>query len=36
VTRGSLIASAVSHALFNLVQVGLYQYASRNGLLPPT
>ncbi|WP_239489985.1 CPBP family intramembrane glutamic endopeptidase [Luteitalea sp. TBR-22] len=34
--RRSLIASAVSHALFNLVQVGLYQYASRHGLLPPT
>ena len=34
--RGSLVASAVSHTLFNLVQVGLYQYASRHGLLPPT
>jgi membrane protease YdiL (CAAX protease family) len=34
--RRSLVASAVSHALFNLVQVAIYQYASRNGLLPPT
>ena len=35
-SRRSLIAPAVSHAAFNLVQIGLYQYASRHGLLPPT
>ena len=34
--RRSMVAPAVSHALFNLIQVALYQYASKNGLLPPT
>ena len=34
--RRSLVAPAVSHALFNLIQIALYQYASKNGLLPPT
>ncbi len=33
--RRSLIASAVSHSLFNLLEIALYQYASKNGLLPP-
>ncbi len=33
--RRSMVAPAVSHALFNLLQIALYQYASRNGLLPP-
>ncbi len=33
--RRSMIAPAVSHALFNLIEIGLYQYASRQGLLPP-
>lgn len=32
--RRSLVAPAVSHALFNLLQIALYQYASRHGLLP--
>lgn len=34
--RRSIIAPAVSHALFNLLEIALYQYASRAGLLPPT
>ena len=34
--RRSMVASAVSHSLFNLIEIAIYQYASRNGLLPPT
>ncbi len=34
-SRRSIIAPAVSHSLFNLIEIGLYQYASRHGLLPP-
>jgi membrane protease YdiL (CAAX protease family) len=34
--RRSIIAPAVSHSLFNLLKIALYQYASRNNLLPPT
>ncbi|MCC6165317.1 MAG: CPBP family intramembrane metalloprotease [Acidobacteria bacterium] len=34
--RRSMVAPAVSHALFNLVEIALYQYASKHGLLPPT
>lgn len=33
--RRSMIAPAVSHSLFNLIEIALYQYASKNGLLPP-
>ncbi|HTV03404.1 MAG TPA: type II CAAX endopeptidase family protein [Luteitalea sp.] len=32
--RRSVIGPAVSHALFNLIQIALFQYASRHGLLP--
>lgn len=35
-SRRSMVASAVSHSLFNLIEIALYQYASKNGLLPPT
>lgn len=34
--RRSMVAPAVSHSLFNLIEIALYQYASKNGLLPPT
>lgn len=34
--RRSMIAPAISHSLFNLLEIALYQYASKNGLLPPT
>ena len=34
--RRSIIAPAVSHSLFNLLEIALYQYASRHNLLPPT
>lgn len=33
--RRSMVAPAVSHSLFNLIEIALYQYASRAGLLPP-
>jgi membrane protease YdiL (CAAX protease family) len=33
-SRRSMVAPAVSHALFNLLEIALYQYASKNGLLP--
>lgn len=35
-SRRSMVAPAVSHSLFNLIEIALYQYASKNGLLPPT
>lgn len=31
--RGSIVAPVVSHSLFNLTEIALYQYASRAGLL---
>lgn len=34
--RRSMVAPAVSHSLFNLIEIALYQYASSAGLLPPT
>lgn len=34
--RRSMVAPAVSHSLFNLLEIALYQYASKAGLLPPT
>lgn len=34
--RRSMLAPAVSHSLFNLIEIAIYQYASRHGLLPPT
>ncbi len=34
--RRSIIAPAISHSLFNLIEIALYQYASKHGLLPPT
>jgi len=34
--RRSVVAPAISHSLFNLIEIALYQYASRHGLLPPT
>lgn len=34
-SRRSMIAPAVSHSLFNLIEIALYQYASKHGLLPP-
>jgi uncharacterized protein len=34
-SRRSIIAPAVSHSLFNLLEIALYQYASKQGLLPP-
>ena len=34
--RRSMIAPAISHSLFNLLEIALYQYASKHGLLPPT
>ena len=33
-SRRSMVGPAVSHALFNLLEIALYQYASKNGLLP--
>ena len=33
-SRRSMIAPAVSHAFFNLIEIAIYQYASKNGLLP--
>jgi membrane protease YdiL (CAAX protease family) len=33
--RRSMVAPAVSHSLFNLIEIAIYQYASRHGLLPP-
>ena len=33
--RRSMVGPAVSHSLFNLIEIGLYQYASRAGLIPP-
>ena len=35
-SRRSMVAPAISHALFNLIEIGLYQYATKHGLLPPT
>lgn len=32
--RRSMVAPALSHSLFNLIEIALYQYASKNGLLP--
>ena len=32
--RRSMIAPAISHSLFNLLEIAIYQYASKNGLLP--
>jgi len=32
--RRSMVAPAISHSLFNLLEIALYQYASKNGLLP--
>lgn len=32
--RRSAVAPAVSHAVFNLAEIALFQYASRHGLLP--
>lgn len=32
--RRSIVAPIVSHALFNLIEIALFQYASRAGLLP--
>jgi membrane protease YdiL (CAAX protease family) len=34
--RRSVVAPAISHSLFNLIEIALYQYASKHGLLPPT
>jgi membrane protease YdiL (CAAX protease family) len=34
--RRSMVAPAISHSLFNLIEIAIYQYASRQGLLPPT
>ena len=34
--RRSMVAPAISHSLFNLIEIALYQYASNAGLLPPT
>ena len=34
--RRSIVAAAISHSLFNLIEIALYQYASKHGLLPPT
>ena len=34
-SRRSMVAPAISHSLFNLIEIGLYQYASKHGLLPP-
>ena len=34
--RRSMVAPAISHSLFNLIEIALYQYASKHGLLPPT
>jgi len=33
-SRRSMVAPAVSHAFFNLIEIAIYQYASKNGLLP--
>ena len=33
--RRSMVAPAISHSLFNLIEIALYQYASKHGLLPP-
>lgn len=33
--RRSMLAPAVSHSLFNLIEIAIYQYASQHGLLPP-
>ena len=35
-SRRSMVAPAISHSLFNLIEIGLYQYATKHGLLPPT
>ena len=34
--RRSMVAPAVTHSLFNLIQIVVFQYASGQGLLPPT
>jgi membrane protease YdiL (CAAX protease family) len=34
--RRSIVGPALSHSLFNLIEIALYQYASKHGLLPPT
>lgn len=34
IARRSMVAPAVSHSLFNLIEIALYQYASSAGLLP--
>jgi len=31
--RGSMVAPMVSHSLFNLIEIALFQYASRSGLV---
>ncbi len=33
--RRSIVAPAISHALFNLIEIALFQYASKHGVLPP-